>query len=206
MELFTVNDRGMIVLNQVELQLIPSFKGLLDRDKTEDKGKAFKELAFVYFYCDYKSPHIDKDDDVRKELAAKEARLSDNFHFDSMMSNAVNKYNELKVSSAVNLLINLKRGLDLASRLTSLTNSKMTKWLEQLENTDFETLEGAELENYNNKLTLIDTSITRLFEQGKQIKVTLDSIEAAEERVKKENAGKKEIGGRKEYKSSMDPK
>ena len=55
MKLFDLKAR--IVVVSPEALLIPEFKDLWDRDKSKDKLKAHRELSYVYFISDYKSPY-----------------------------------------------------------------------------------------------------------------------------------------------------
>ena len=55
MKLFDIDNNKVIV--HPEALLIQSFKLLWDRDKSKDKARALKELAYVYFMTDFKSPY-----------------------------------------------------------------------------------------------------------------------------------------------------
>ena len=55
MQLFELNaDTGLPQFDPIIFELKP-FKVLVDRDKTKDKSVAKAELAFVWFYKEYKS-------------------------------------------------------------------------------------------------------------------------------------------------------
>ena len=54
--LFDYKERNVIV--SPEALLIPEFEEIYKRDKSKDKAKAIKELSYIYFISDYKSPYI----------------------------------------------------------------------------------------------------------------------------------------------------
>ena len=77
MNLIELGTGYKIQVDPAAYMLIP-FKTLWDRDKTKNKEKALKELAFVYYTCDYKSPYTEntsieeRDREVKMEVFGKE--------------------------------------------------------------------------------------------------------------------------------------
>ena len=65
MKLFDIDNNKVII--HPEALLIQSFKLLWDRDKSKDKSTAMKEIAYVYFMTDFKSPY-DRYDSEEKKL------------------------------------------------------------------------------------------------------------------------------------------
>lgn len=63
MKLFDIDNNHKLTIHP-EALLIQSFKLLWDGDNSKDKKVALKELAYVYFMTDYKSPYekYDKDE------------------------------------------------------------------------------------------------------------------------------------------------
>ena len=71
MAVFTIENN--VVKVNPEMLLIPEFKDIWDRDKSKDKGIAYKELAFVYFLADYKSVYTayspeEREDKIKQDF------------------------------------------------------------------------------------------------------------------------------------------
>jgi len=103
MRLFDLKDRNVIV--SPEALLIPEFKDIWKRDKTKDKLKAMRELSYVYFVCDYKSPYRSSFTLNRLEvMVAKDFMKDESYTPDSKISAAVDKYKELQKTPSMMLL------------------------------------------------------------------------------------------------------
>jgi len=50
-----VNNR--IELNEPEILLVTEFRNLLERDKTKEKKRLFREFTYIYLALDWKSPY-----------------------------------------------------------------------------------------------------------------------------------------------------
>ena len=50
--------KGLVVTAHPEALLVPEFKTIWEDDDSEDKAQALRELSFVYFMSDYKSPYV----------------------------------------------------------------------------------------------------------------------------------------------------
>jgi hypothetical protein len=64
MSLLTLKDHE-IVLDPHSLA-IPAMRKIWDRDKTKGKHKAYKELLYTYYVCDFKSPYANYETSERE--------------------------------------------------------------------------------------------------------------------------------------------
>jgi hypothetical protein len=91
MRLFDIDSTNRVIIDP-EIRLIPAFKRIIIRDKDREKKLAMKELAFIYFFCDYKSPIATfKEEDRRKE-ALLSAGLSEQHKIDVDIEHGIHEY------------------------------------------------------------------------------------------------------------------
>ncbi len=71
------------------------FKKLLERDKSKEKEKAFKDILFVWNFCDIRSnyTYIANEEDRIEEIK-KDIGLPKNWKFDKEIKDAINFYNK----------------------------------------------------------------------------------------------------------------
>ena len=50
-------EEGFKVVVDPELKLVPEFKSILTRDRSVEKKQAMRELSYIYFVYDHKSPY-----------------------------------------------------------------------------------------------------------------------------------------------------
>ena len=88
-----------------EALLIPEFKDLWERDKTKDKLKAYRELSYVYFTSDYKSPYRSSlTEDRLHTVVAKDFMKDPNYEACPKVRAAIDKYKELQKTPSMRLL------------------------------------------------------------------------------------------------------
>lgn len=63
-------DNNIVI--STEALTINSFKKIWERDKTKSKDRAIKELAFIFFYCDFKSPYSAYDEEDKLQVISEE--------------------------------------------------------------------------------------------------------------------------------------
>jgi len=125
MKLFDLKARVVVV--SPEALLIPEFKDLWDRDKTKDRLKAHRELSYVYFISDYKSPYRSSlTEDKLHEVVAKDFMKDEKYKACSKVLAAIDKYKELQKTPSmllldasvqtVHKLINYLQEIDLTER------------------------------------------------------------------------------------------
>jgi hypothetical protein len=100
--LFDMNKDGVLTISPEAYSLLP-FKTIWDRDKSKDKGKALKELALVFFYCDIKSNYLITPEDMRISEIAKDIGLDSKWNADSAVMNAIEFYTKKSKSIIVEL-------------------------------------------------------------------------------------------------------
>lgn len=68
MNVFELQNNKVVI--HPEAYSLKPFKDIWNADKTKDKSKAIKELAFIYWYCDFKSDFSDilNEEDKQHEI------------------------------------------------------------------------------------------------------------------------------------------
>ena len=117
MKLFKIVDWNIQVAE--EAWTIVQFNAILKRDKSKDKEKAFKEMAFIYHYCDVKSDYIALTDlEERTAEIIKDVGLPKTWKIDPVMQVAIDTYIERSVTVSEALyLAALKSAKDIADYL-----------------------------------------------------------------------------------------
>ena len=97
MKLFEMKNWQLHV-NDIAWAYLP-FKKLLTRDKTKDKGKALKEMLFIWHYCDIKSDYMHLTDlPTRVEEIKKDIDLPKIWKIDKDMKVAIDFYEKNSVT------------------------------------------------------------------------------------------------------------
>lgn len=98
-----------IVKNEVQLSpdvlAIPIIKEIWDRDKNRSKDKAKKEISYIVFISDYRSPYKDvpnfeKESIIRRDIFGKSSKWEP----DEVITEAVDKYKQLQKTRTMHLL------------------------------------------------------------------------------------------------------
>ncbi len=110
MKLFDlINNRITI---EPEILNIPPFKDIWDRDKSKTKETAYRELCYIYYISDYKSPYNAYPPDIR-EIEIKKDYLKDlEWKEDTLVKQAKKKYDELQESPTLRLLKSARLGCE----------------------------------------------------------------------------------------------
>lgn len=94
-------DQYKVTISEEALLLKP-FKTLWDRDTSENKDKALKELAFIYFMKDPRSDYQYLTNEEERATAIKEAEgISKKWKPDKAVQEAMNFYDSFKPVSAL---------------------------------------------------------------------------------------------------------
>jgi hypothetical protein len=121
MRLFEIDETHNVRPNKAWIALIPEFNALLKRDKgmptTEGrvKKRARKDLAYIYFWCDFGSPIRDLEPTFKKKEALYYAGLTEEeVNSDTVLQTAIKKYQELQNANARSLrsFHAISKGLD----------------------------------------------------------------------------------------------
>ena len=116
-----------IVKNEIVLSpyalAVPVFKKIWDRDKSKTKDKAYKELTYVVFICDFYSPYRDIPEFERYLTVTVDVFKDKEWEPDSLVEEAIDKYKKLQETPNM--------------RLLKATKSTLEKMAEYFENIDF---------------------------------------------------------------------
>jgi hypothetical protein len=95
MELFEYSNWKLDI--RPEAFTIKAFADLINRDKSRDKGRAIKELAFVFHMCDFSSPFSSYlDQETKKRDIVKKIGLPNDWEPDGLVNEAIRVYRELE--------------------------------------------------------------------------------------------------------------
>ncbi len=92
-----VNNR--IELNEPEILLVSEFKNLLERDKTKEKKRVFREFTYIYLALDWKSPYNQYAEQERHQESLNDASLTEEEFNDPIFREACRKYKKLQESN-----------------------------------------------------------------------------------------------------------
>lgn len=101
--MFKIDDSNRIVVDPNEL-MVPQIKVLWDRDTTKNKETFYKEAAYLYFLCNYKSPYNNYRDADKREKLATEIFNNPEFKPDTLLETAITEYNKLKRTVIIHFL------------------------------------------------------------------------------------------------------
>lgn len=93
------NLNKQLEINEPEILLIREFKALLDRDKTNHKDKATRELTYIYLAIDWKSPYSQYSEYERHQEALIDANITEEEFNDPIFREACRKYRNLQDSN-----------------------------------------------------------------------------------------------------------
>lgn len=102
------------VIPNPEVLLLSPFKVIYDRDKSKDKTIATEEIAYIWFFIDYKSDfRVILDDDERTaEILKTLTNLSKNWKPDKVILEAIKFYQKMNYSIKLQLLDNCISGIN----------------------------------------------------------------------------------------------
>lgn len=104
MRLFEINENNEVIV-EPQTWLLKPFKAIYDRDKSKDKFIAKKEIAYIWFFTDYKSDFNILDDDEAKYKEIKAAlELPDTWKADKIILTAISYYADYSKTEASILL------------------------------------------------------------------------------------------------------
>lgn len=106
------NFKNFQVIVDPEVLTIPEFFTIWDKDKTKDKTKAFKELAYVYHMADFNSPYSNLSEEKKKQRVGNDIMKNEKYNPPSYVLEAITKYKELSITPKERLLMSAKRKID----------------------------------------------------------------------------------------------
>ena len=168
------------VVPDPEVQLIPEFKALYKRDRSQSKQGCVRELAYIYFMHDHKSPYAIYASDERLIRVSKDLGLSEDYVPDPKVQLAISKYLEFAQTPTIKTLTSIREGLLTSSRLIDTLRLRIERELKQEE---VEDLDG------------LVRSVQRMLEIGEKLPKVIENISTLEEKIKKEQASDTRIKG-----------
>ena len=96
MNLFEFDKINFMVHPTEEALLLKVFSDIWKRDKSKDKSLALKELGFVWFYTNVKSPYLSMEDDVKTTEIIKDTDLPKDWKQDKVIKAAIDYCNSHK--------------------------------------------------------------------------------------------------------------
>jgi hypothetical protein len=174
MNLFNINPQGKIELNP-ETIAIPPFRDIWNRDKSKTKEKATKEISYVAYLCDYKSPYVVYAEVDRDLVLRKDFIKDDKWTPDELIQNAVLKYRELQYTPILRML---NSALGVAGKISSY-----------FDNVDFEAKDtrGNHVYDINDVLAAID-----------KVEKAVKKLKSLEQQVKSEQLENTTVRGNSE--------
>lgn len=175
-----------------EAKLVPEFKALITKDKTKDKRNAIADLAFVYFYTDYKSPYSKYTATERVAAVNKIVGYPPEQQPHTILMKAVAKYAELQETPSIRSLIAIRESLMASTRIIERLKTQIEDALDAPPPEDDE-----EDENSTPAANLAELveQVEQLLKLGDRLPKTISSIEQLEEKVKKEQSNERKIKG-----------
>jgi len=116
-----------------ELLNIPEFKVIWDRDKSKDKGVAYKEIFYIYFTTDYKSVYNAYPEHEREARVIKDFIRDDKWIPDDEIKAACIKYDELQVTPTLRLLQSARTATDKLSQFFLIQDPEHKNYTSNLE-------------------------------------------------------------------------
>ncbi len=133
--------------------------------------------------CDYRSPYSIYPEGERNQRLLKDLHIDDKCPITQFVRNGMDKYNELQRTPAITNLKAIKEGLLTSSKVINALNEKISIALDLID--------GDEEGDVGN----IMKDVTKLLEVSEKIPKAIDTINALEEKVKKEQANEAQIRG-----------
>jgi hypothetical protein len=181
MRLFVME--GFTVRIDPELRKLGAFRDLIAEDKDREKRKASDWFAYIYHFCDYKSPYQMYEEKERHIRILKDLRMEPDFKISTRMETAIKKYRELQNTPATRSLITTREALQSAERGVKAMTRKIDELLTQGEDDESDgTLEAIKL-------------IEKLMGIAEKLPAVVKTVGDLEERVKQEQAAETKLRG-----------
>jgi len=182
-------EQGKLVIDP-EVKFILEFRKLIGRDKDRQKRNAMKELAFIFYVVDFKSPYSVYDEVEKIKRSIKTCGFDDTWKPDKPVKDAMRVYDELQDTPAIQSLRTIRSTL-----FTSLKAVRFVQdYLDRIIETMNSTTDEDDLENPTDPEGLIKT-VNELLKLSDKLPSTIATLEQVEEKVKLEQTTKRKIKG-----------
>lgn len=102
MKLFDLVD-NKVQIKPESLLIIP-FSEIWKGDKSKLKEKAYKDITFIWFYCDFDSPYFNYEEDERFVLIKEQVLNDPSYKVTKLVQEGVEKYKELNLTPSMRML------------------------------------------------------------------------------------------------------
>ena len=102
---------GQIVLNAESLA-VPIFNKIWKRDKSKSKDRANKEIAYIFFMCDFNSPYMAYPGNKKRDIILNDFMKDPKWKEDKEIKEAMNKYLEFQETHTMRLMKAAKGAAD----------------------------------------------------------------------------------------------
>jgi ABC-type antimicrobial peptide transport system permease subunit len=120
---------NVITFSAVTL-MIPEFSYIWNKDTDRDKMTAKKELAYVYFMCDYNSMYNSYPPDLRIKKVGKDFMGNENYIPIKYIEKAIQKYSELQDTPVIKSLKSVKKNLEITTSVLNTVQEDISKNIE----------------------------------------------------------------------------
>ena len=110
MGLFSYKENKVVI--EPDSLAIPVFREIWRRDKDRNKERAIKELSYIYFITDYKSPYNIYPDGKREDMIKSDFIKEDKWKPDDLIKSAITKYEEFQQTPSLRLLKAARKAQD----------------------------------------------------------------------------------------------
>ena len=169
--MFDIDQNNNIIIQDPAILLIKEFKKLWDKDKSKDKGEALKVFAYIYLKNDFKSDYRKGHTQEELPMVLRDALGFDKkWKADADIIAAETAYSESKVTKSLKMLLAAESALE-----------QITKYFLEFKIDSIEEDRKAD-------------AINKLKNNLKDIDEVVSRIEAAKDRIAKEEESKKLSG------------
>lgn len=203
MELFTLTNQ-LPVLN-TELRTIKAFRDLIAADKDRHKRLAVKELAYIYYTLDYRSPYYNYPPKEREGKIVEDLDLGKDWRPSKLLKAAMKSYEEKCKTASMEMLEQSINTLHTSVTTLGLLREKLEESLEVIRNlklprdiSEDELREGTLQALTEARTALINgavNSLEKLLSLSKKIPEAIASQKELLHTVQREQAGKERIRG-----------
>lgn len=190
MRIFTEENFAVIV--SAEGKNIPGIRRIWVRDKNQRKTQAHKELSYLYFFNDYRSPYYSLAPAQRHQRLVQELGMPEGWEVDEAMKEATKQYLELILQSeATRSLAAVKAGLVSSTEVLNTLRAEIDKHNQLLREWE----QGDTEENKEGKMLLVIDLVDKLIKLSQAIPKAIATVKQLEEDVKKEQSSDLRIRG-----------
>lgn len=219
-DIFTIDSyTQLLIIDKDYVRGIPEFKIILERDKGtkgdidgRKKHRAWKELMYIYMNASFFS-YPNKGGYSAKEThlaAIKESGLEENYKPDEEIKAAIEKYKQIHkdILPTLNTIATVLRGLKTADTIAQGIVENIEDTLEILKKAKQNRAEGEPtnlIQDIANTANLI-SQLDQVLSIANKLPKTIETLEALENRLKKEISGTNLARGGQEIGNRADPK